>query len=90
MASQCDLAHFLEKLPKLFNTDAVQAYIKKFESQPQVIENLLSIRNAILLYKALKNERIREVFLCVNGFNTFKLKYPYFCKFRTQFLYPKK
>ena len=54
------------------------------------LENIISLRNAILLYKALKNERIREVAICVDGYDTFKLKYPYACKFRTSYLYPKK
>lgn len=47
------------------------------------------MRNALLLIKALKNERIREVRLCVNGFNVFTDKYPYLCKFRTSQLYPR-
>lgn len=51
---------------------------------------MLSVRNAILLYKALKGEGVREMSLCVNGFDTFKQKYPFFCKFKTSFLYPKK
>lgn len=47
------------------------------------------MRNALLLIKALKGEKIREVYLCVNGFNVFVDKYPYLCKFRTSILYPK-
>jgi hypothetical protein len=55
-----------------------------------MVENIISMRNAILLYKALKNERIREVALCVDGFDKFKEKYPFICKFRTAFLHPRK
>lgn len=54
------------------------------------LENVISLRNALLLYKALKNERIREMAICVDGFETFKERYPYVCKYRTAFLYPRK
>jgi hypothetical protein len=72
IASQNDLTHYLEKLPKIFHYEALTPYTEKYQENTDVIENLLSIRNAVLLYKALKNERIRELYLCVNGFNTFK------------------
>lgn len=39
--------------------------------------------------KALKNERIREVYLCANAFNVFNDRYPQLCKFRTSSLYPR-
>ncbi len=42
-----------------------------------------------MLIKALKNERIREVYLCANAFNVFIDRYPQLCKFRTSSLYPK-
>ncbi|CDW83258.1 mapk phosphatase 2 [Stylonychia lemnae] len=90
IASQNDITHYLEKLPKMFDPQSLENYINKYIENKDVIENLVSIRNALLLFKALKNERIREMNLCINGFNTFKQKYPHFCKFRTQFLYPKK
>eukprot|EP00347_Sterkiella_histriomuscorum_P021041 403335488 len=89
IASQNEITHYLEKLPKVFDPEALAPYIEKYKNNKEVVENLVSIRNAILLYKALKNERIRELYLCVNGFNIFKQKYPHFCKFRTTFLYPK-
>ena len=49
----------------------------------------MSLRNAILLIKAMRNERIREINLCANGFNVFSDKYPQLCKFRTSCLYPR-
>jgi hypothetical protein len=42
-----------------------------------------------LLIKALRNERIREIYLCANAFNVFNDRYPQLCKFRTSVLYPK-
>ena len=56
----------------------------------QTLENILSLRNALMLYKTLKNERIREVAICLDGMDQFVRNYPYFCKFRTAFLYPRK
>jgi len=38
-------------------------------------EDLLSLRNALLLFKALKNERIREMDLCIDGFDKFQKYY---------------
>jgi hypothetical protein len=45
------------------------------------------LRNAILLYKALKNEKLREVYICANGFETIKQRYSYYCKRRTTKMY---
>lgn len=42
-----------------------------------------------MLIKALRNERIREIYLCANAFNVFNDRYPQLCKFRTSALYPK-
>jgi hypothetical protein len=89
IASNNDLTYYADKFPKVFDTDALLNYVNKFKHDTTCMENLLSIRRAVLLYKALKNERIREVYLCVTGFNTFIQRYPYFCKFKTSFLYPK-
>jgi len=90
IASENDLTHYLEKFPRLFDREALIPYIERYENEREVLNNLISIRNSILLNKALKNERIREAYLCINGFNIFKQKYPHFCKFRTAYLYPKK
>ena len=90
IASSNDISNYLDKLPKLTDSEALDRYVQQHIGNRSIIENLLSVRNAIMLYKALKSEKIREVYLCVNGFDTFKQKYPFFCKFRTSFLYPKK
>lgn len=90
IASQNDITNYLDKVPRIFSSEAISIYMKKYQDKPHYIENLLSVRNALLLYKALKNERIRELNICVDGFEKFKSKYPFFCKFRTSFLYPKK
>ena len=90
IASQNDITHYLDKLPKIFDSQSLEKYANKYVDNKDVIENLVSLRNSLLLYKALKNERLREMNICVNGFNTFKQKYAHFCKFRTQFLYPRK
>lgn len=90
IASEHDITHFLDKLPRLFNSDAIATYCSKYIDIKYKLENLLSLRLSLLLYKALKQERIREVYLCVNGFDSFIQKYPYFCKFKTSFLYPRK
>lgn len=53
------------------------------------MEDILGLRNALLMAKSLKKEKIREIFLCVNGFNRFTDEYPFMCKFKTSSLYPK-
>ncbi len=37
------------------------------------------LRNALLLYKALKNENVSEVSICLEGFEIFQTNYAYFC-----------
>jgi len=41
-------------------------------------EDLISIRNTLALYKALTNERHRDCFISLEGFDAFKEKYPYY------------
>lgn len=90
IASTNDITFYADKFPKVFNLEALLNYVDKYKDDSSCMQNLVSIRRALLLYKALKNERIREVSICINGFNTFKQRYPYFCKFKTSFLYPRK
>jgi hypothetical protein len=93
IASQNDIENYLDKLPKIFDPQSITKYYQKYQNDEESVykmEDLVSIRNALLLYKALKNEKIREVYLCVNGFKSIKQNYPYYCKYRTQFLYLKK
>ena len=46
---------------------------------PEKQEDLLSLRNALLLYKALKLERLRELDICIRGFDKFIKYYEHFC-----------
>lgn len=55
-------------------------------------EDILATRNALLLYKALRNDKTREVYISRNSFNAIEGKYPFMCKFAGSSLYlsPKK
>lgn len=58
--------------------------------QELALENVLSLRNALLLYKILRfNEKVSEVAICLEGFDTFRTKYPFLCKFRGCYPFPK-
>jgi len=37
------------------------------------------MRNAMLLYKALKKEKLREIDLCICGFDKIVKNYPHHC-----------
>eukprot|EP00347_Sterkiella_histriomuscorum_P011202 403373359 len=90
IAGQEDIQTIMFQAGMLFNEQHMKMMqINPMFNKKQSLEDILSFRNALLLIKALKNERIREVFLCVNGFNVFLDKYPFLCKFRTSILYPK-
>mmetsp|Transcript_47767 Transcript_47767/g.35017 ORF Transcript_47767/g.35017 Transcript_47767/m.35017 type:complete len:132 (-) Transcript_47767:859-1254(-) len=71
ICSEYDTTNFLDKLHRIFDVSSLDSYVKKYVESKDKVENLLSLRNALLLYKALKKERIREIYICVNGFNTF-------------------
>jgi hypothetical protein len=47
------------------------------------MERVLGLRNALMLYRVLKKERIREVKIVLDGIEGFIDRYPYSCKFRT-------
>lgn len=70
--------------------DDIKRQEKLSKDCQQTLENILSLRNALMLFKTLKNERIREVAICLDGMDQFVRSYPYFCKFRTAYLYPRK
>ena len=42
-------------------------------------EDLISLRNSLLLYKAVKAERLREIDICIDGFDKFMRYYKHFC-----------
>lgn len=54
---------------------------------PDKQEDLLSLRNALLLYKALKLERLRELDICLHGFDKFVKYYKHFCLDQKQELF---
>jgi hypothetical protein len=62
----------------------------KGEKKKEIMERVLGLRNALLLYRVLKKERIREVKIVLDGIDGFINRYPYSCKFRTAYTYPKK
>jgi hypothetical protein len=64
--------------------------VSKSEKKKEVMERVLGLRNALMLYRILKRERIREVKIVVDGIEGFINRYPYGCKFRTALTYPKK
>ena len=53
--------------------------LTKNADTPDKQEDLLSLRNALLLYKALKLERLREVDISLHGFDKFVKYYKHFC-----------
>ena len=60
----------MNKLPAIFETPYLEKYCKKYQANHSKLETLFSLRNAILLYKALKNEKVRELDICLTGFET--------------------
>ena len=79
--------NIFDHLHDLFDIDKVKNLRHKFTT-----EDILATRNAILLYKALKKDRTREVYICRNNFNVLENKYPFMWKFEgsSLFLDPKK
>ena len=74
-------------IPDLFDKEKLKLMKFKFSA-----EDILATRNSILLYKALKLDKTREVYLCRNNFNAIQDKYPFMCRFSGSSLYlePKK
>jgi predicted protein tyrosine phosphatase len=74
-------------LADLFDYDRIRECQNTYASQ-----DILATRNAVMLYKAFKNEKTREVYICRNSFNAIQGKYPFMCKFGGSSLYlnPKK
>ena len=104
IAGSEEVQSMLQILPMLFSDQHIQKFREcpVFKGKKVAMEDvrnllrlnllifqILSLRNAILLIKALRKERIREIYLCANPFNVFSDRYPQLCKFRTSVLYPK-
>ena len=68
----------LLELSNFANKDGLVKLIEMADSD-QKKEDLLSLRNALLLYKALKLERLREMDICIDGFDKMPRYYRHFC-----------
>lgn len=65
-------------MDKLANKTDQAALISQFETE-QEKKDYLSLRNAILLFKALKKERLRELDLSICGFDKLDVNYKHHC-----------
>lgn len=63
---------------KLANKTDQAALISRFETE-QEKKDYLSLRNSILLFKALRKERLREVDLSICGFDKLDVNYKHHC-----------
>lgn len=69
-------------LADLFDFDKIKGLKAKFSSQ-----DILATRNAVLLYKTLKKDKTREIYICRNSFNAIQSKFPFMCRFDGSCLY---
>jgi len=61
------LKKMLSKMHTFGNREALAALVAEMKTEDEQ-RDLLSLRNALLIYMALKNERCREMDFCVDGF----------------------
>lgn len=75
------------QLADLFDKTKLETLKHKYSA-----EDILAVRNSVLLYMALRKDKTREVHLWRNSFNAIQGKYPFMCKFSGASLYmePKK
>lgn len=69
----------LLKMHAFGNREALAALVSQMKTEVEQ-RDLLSLRNALLIYMALKNERCREIDFCFDGFEHFQKHYPHFCR----------
>lgn len=75
-----ELLHSVQmRFGDFFNPEKVNDLLKLEKDDPKLWADLISIRNALLLYKVLKKERIREMDICIDAFDVFEVKYKHFC-----------
>lgn len=68
----------LTQLKSIFPSDSLRSITSNAEKPAMFsAEDILATRNSILLYKALKKDKIREVYICRNSFNVIEGKYPF-------------
>jgi protein-tyrosine phosphatase len=82
VAHQNSTSRIFPHLADLFDLAKIKELKTKFSSQ-----DILATRNSILLYKALKKDKTREVFICRNSFNAIESKFPFMCRFDGSSLY---
>jgi hypothetical protein len=71
-----------KSLADMFDYDKVSSLKNTYSSQ-----DILATRNSVLLYKALKKNNTREVYIWRNSFNAIQGKYPFLWKFSGSSLY---
>ena len=80
--------HFSEYFTKIdahYGNDVLHELVDQAVDDTMRLD-LLSTRNAVMLYKALKDERIREVGIVCNGFETIERDYLRYCRKQGQFI----
>jgi protein-tyrosine phosphatase len=82
VAHQNSTSRIFPHLADLFDLAKIKELKTKFSSQ-----DILATRNSILLYKALKKDKTREVYICRNSFNAIESKFPFMCRFDGSSLY---
>jgi len=82
VAHQTCNASIFNHAHELFDPEKIEILKATFTA-----EDIIATRNSILLYRALKQEKTREVYICRNSFSIIQGKYPYLCKFQGFNLY---
>jgi hypothetical protein len=73
------LKKMLLKLHAFGNQKALASLVAEINTEVEQ-RDLLSLRNALLIYMALKNERCKEVDFCFDGFEHFQKHYSHFLR----------
>ena len=73
-----NLNNSIFEIGKLTNKSEQSAFISSLTTE-QEKRDYLSLRNACLLYKALKKERLRELDLSICGFDKIAKQYKHYC-----------
>ena len=76
--SSQNLNDIILEISSFADKEKFEALIAKAQTQSQK-EDLISLRNSILLYNALKKERLRECDLSICGFDKIEKLYQHHC-----------
>jgi len=79
---------YLQNFHSLFEVDELLKTAEK-EQIYKDLSDVFMLRKAILLASALHDDKVREVYMVVDGFNIFYKYYPLICKFKNFPLYIK-